>query len=139
MRYRRRKFLHQIAAVGASVLFIPNGITACTNKKKDYQTELEIGTTTEFDKITYKTNEFNNVPILTLKNEEGKYETFSLECTHQGCIVKFFEDSKEFRCPCHKGVYNTKGEVIKGPPPAPLRKYTTIVKNGKIIVLEQGV
>lgn len=138
MKYHRRKFLEKLA-LGSSVLFVPNLLASCGGKKKDYLTELEIGTIDEFEKITYKINEFNSVPILTLKNPEGKYETFSLQCTHQGCIVKFSEPDKEFRCPCHKGVYNIKGEVIKGPPPAPLKKYATIIKNGKIIVLEQSV
>lgn len=138
MRYRRRKFLEKLA-LGTPILFVPSLLVSCGNKKKDYLTEIEVGTVEEFDKIMYKTNEFNNVPILTLKNNEGKYETFSLQCTHQGCIVKFFEQDKEFKCPCHKGVYNIKGEVIKGPPPAPLKKYATIVKNGKIIVLEQSI
>ncbi|MCS7029835.1 MAG: Rieske (2Fe-2S) protein [Bacteroidia bacterium] len=137
MKSDRRKFLKQ-CILSTSVLLAPSILSACRNKK-DYQTELEIGTVEEFEKVSYKTSELNNVPILTLKNEEGKFETFSLECTHQGCIVRFFEQNKEFRCPCHKGVYNIKGEVIKGPPPAPLKKYATIVKNGKIIVLEQSI
>jgi cytochrome b6-f complex iron-sulfur subunit len=138
MKYPRRKFLEKLA-LGTSVLVVPSILTSCGSKKKDYLTELEIGTVEEFEKVMYKTNEFNSVPILTLKNPEGKYETFSLQCTHQGCIVKFSEQNKEFQCPCHKGVYNIKGEVIKGPPPAPLKKYATVVKNGRIIVLEQSV
>lgn len=138
MKCPRRKFLEKLA-LGTSVLFVPSVLSACGGKKKDYLTEMEVGTIEEFEKVMYKTNEFNNVPILTLKNSEGKYETFSLQCTHQGCIVKFSEQNKEFQCPCHKGVYNIKGEVIKGPPPAPLKKYATVVKNGKIIVLEQSI
>lgn len=125
--------------LGTSVLLVPNVLSSCGGKKKDYLTETEAGTVEEFEKTMYKTYEFNNVPLLTLKSAEGKYETFSLQCTHQGCIVKFSEQNREFQCPCHKGVYNIKGEVIKGPPPAPLKKYPTIIKNGKIIVLEQSI
>ncbi len=41
-------------------------------------------------------------------------------CTHLGCTVPWVEGEKQFHCPCHGSLYNTKGEVIGGPAPRPL-------------------
>ena len=32
-----------------------------------------------------------------------------------GCVVK-----STYKCPCHGGVYDREGNVVSGPPPAPL-------------------
>jgi Rieske Fe-S protein len=45
---------------------------------------------------------------------------FSATCTHLGCQVLWDAKEKHFRCPCHGGVYDAKGQVIDGPPPRPL-------------------
>jgi Rieske Fe-S protein len=41
-------------------------------------------------------------------------------CTHLGCMVRWDRIEKEFHCPCHGGKYDIHGNVIAGPPPAPL-------------------
>lgn len=42
------------------------------------------------------------------------------KCSHLGCSVKWDEEGKKFRCPCHGGVYDEHGNVESGPPPRPL-------------------
>jgi len=44
----------------------------------------------------------------------------SLTCTHLGCMVN--TTSKGFACPCHGSVFNTRGEVIRGPADRPLKR-----------------
>lgn len=55
-------------------------------------------------------------------------------CTHQGCSVFYNKGGNDFVCPCHGGTYNINGQVIAGPPPAPLKKYN-ISQNGNILTI----
>ena len=47
-------------------------------------------------------------------------KVFSATCTHLGCQVLWDREAKNFKCPCHGGVYAATGEVLEGPPPRPL-------------------
>ena len=49
-------------------------------------------------------------------------------CTHLGCTVAWKPKNNKFECPCHGGKYNSKGEVIDGPPPRPLTRLKTKIK-----------
>ena len=55
-------------------------------------------------------------------------------CTHLGCRTRFNPESKQIECPCHGGTYDVMGNVIAGPPPAPLRAMTTRIDAGKVMV-----
>jgi Rieske Fe-S protein len=44
----------------------------------------------------------------------------SATCTHLGCRVSFDREARRFACPCHGGFYDPQGQVVAGPPPAPL-------------------
>ena len=63
----------------------------------------------------------------------GTYKAFTAVCTHQGCTVNFAKKSAQFQCPCHGGIYDAKtGEVLSGPPPAPLAAIAVKNVNGEI-------
>jgi len=54
-------------------------------------------------------------------------------CTHAGCGVGYDPSNEQFICPCHGGTYDAKtGQVLAGPPPAPLPKIPVTVTNGKV-------
>ena len=55
-------------------------------------------------------------------------------CTHLGCRTRFNPETRQIECPCHGGIYDVMGNVIGGPPPAPLRAMTTRVDAGKVMV-----
>lgn len=44
----------------------------------------------------------------------------SATCTHLGCQVQWDAPARQFKCPCHGGVYAASGAVVSGPPPRPL-------------------
>ncbi len=55
-------------------------------------------------------------------------------CTHLGCAVIWNEEAARFECPCHGAVFNTKGEVLAGPPPRPLDYFPVEIANGTVVV-----
>lgn len=66
--------------------------------------------------------------------KEGKLTALSTTCPHLGCSVIYREIENIFLCPCHRGAFNLKGDVIKGPPREGLKKYNLILKDGLIFL-----
>lgn len=53
--------------------------------------------------------------ILIMRDDAG-LKAFSSVCPHLGCRVHWEGDKNEFFCPCHKGIFNSNGVAISGPP-----------------------
>ena len=60
----------------------------------------------------------------------GEFQALSAVCTHLGCNVRWRPEDSKFACPCHEGFYDANGDVISGPPPRPLRRLETRVRDG---------
>jgi quinol---cytochrome c reductase iron-sulfur subunit, bacillus type len=59
------------------------------------------------------------------KSEDPKdMIVLSSRCTHLGCTVNWREDAGAYLCPCHDAKFSPEGEVLDGPPPRPLDRYT---------------
>jgi len=67
-------------------------------------------------------------------NQGGNYIAVAQRCTHQGCTVAYNNGSKHLVCPCHGGTFDLTGNVVSGPPPAPLKTYT-VTQNGNILTI----
>jgi Rieske Fe-S protein len=75
---------------------------------------------------------FGEKKIAVIK--DGKYVyALNLTCTHLGCTVD--ATPKGFACPCHGSVFNTLGEVIKGPADHPLARVATEEQNDDILIM----
>lgn len=66
--------------------------------------------------------------------ENGGYLALWWRCTHLGCTVPWVAGEKQFHCPCHGSLYNTKGEVIGGPAPRPLDLFPIKLVDGNLVV-----
>lgn len=56
-------------------------------------------------------------------------------CTHLGCSVRWDRRTNDgFRCPCHGGVFDADGRVVKGPPRDALERPATRVEHGEVWV-----
>jgi Rieske Fe-S protein len=64
----------------------------------------------------------------------ASYVAFTAVCTHLGCTVQYRADLSHIWCACHNGHYNLGGQVVSGPPPAPLAEYTVAIKGEEIFV-----
>ena len=58
----------------------------------------------------------------------------SSRCVHVGCPVRYVEASRSFVCPCHGGVYDFRGIRTGGPPPRPLDRFYTLIRQGQVLV-----
>lgn len=56
-------------------------------------------------------------------------------CAHVGCPVRYVQTAASFVCPCHAGVYNFLGQRVGGPPPRPLDRFYTLVRDDGIVLL----
>ena len=61
-------------------------------------------------------------------------ELFALSagCTHLGCLVSWHRPENRFRCPCHSGQYDIRGNVVAGPPPAPMKRLSLKIEHQKV-------
>src|ERR1017187_159348 len=66
----------------------------------------------------------NGVIVARLSNADLGFIALAQTCTHQGCTIAYDSNSMTFLCPCHGGQYNLNGDVIAGPPPNPVKKYS---------------
>ena len=66
----------------------------------------------------------------------GEHEVRAMQstCTHLGCRTAYDRKTQHILCPCHGGTFDTQGNVVAGPPPAPLPTLTTKVDNGQVLV-----
>ena len=80
---------------------------------------------------------FVEKPVLVSRRADSdKVTVFNSRCTHLGCMVNWDEKKNLFICPCHMGTFYPDGRVKSGPPPRPLDRYLTKVKDGDLFVEE---
>jgi len=73
--------------------------------------------------------------VVFIDREGDGYRAMSATCAHLGCRVRWESSRQQFLCPCHGGVYDATGQVVSGPPPAPLTVLETRVDTAADSVL----
>jgi cytochrome b6-f complex iron-sulfur subunit len=95
-----------------------------------------VGRLEELPPGTVRAAIYRSTPIVLL-NIEGEVRIFSAICTHEGCTVGWSPGMGILQCPCHDGRFAVDGSVIEGPPPAPLLRLESRVRDGIIYVVEE--
>lgn len=72
--------------------------------------------------------------VYLVKTGDNQVRAMHSTCTHLGCRTSYDRDKKLILCPCHGGVYDAQGQVLAGPPPAPLPTLATRIENGHVMV-----
>lgn len=129
---KRKEFIRNTGTLSAALI---SGmvVTSCSLFMDE---EMELCPESEVEKGSYKEFLFNRKKI-QLRRVDSKLEVLSLTCSHRSCTVAYKEDENVFVCPCHDGMYNFEGEVIDGPPPAPLTRFAFEVRDGVVWVLNE--
>lgn len=74
----------------------------------------------------------NSYGVYVWRKNEDEVKVFSNVCTHLSCRVKWDDDNKIYKCPCHAGIFDIEGNVVDGPPPRPLKLYSESESSLKI-------
>lgn len=71
---------------------------------------------------------FGSKPGIVVRTADGEVRAFTAVCTHLDCTVQFKVDTSQLWCACHNGVYDLGGNVVSGPPPRALERFTVNVR-----------
>ena len=69
-----------------------------------------------------------------VKDEYDHVIAISSRCVHVGCPVRWVGAARSFVCPCHGGVYDVRGIRTGGPPPRPLDRFYTLIRDGLVLL-----
>src|SRR5262245_19191004 len=72
--------------------------------------------------------------VYLVRTGEQEVRALQSTCTHLGCRTSYDRKSKRILCPCHGGMFDVQGNVVGGPPPAPLPSLTTRIAEGNVMV-----
>jgi menaquinol-cytochrome c reductase iron-sulfur subunit len=148
----RRAFLFKLGialnALAATMLGIPviGYVLSSFRSKAPYQSWILLGSLEGFPEnqtrlATYR-NPFTrpwdgataDIPCWVRRLSGEKFQVFAINCTHLGCPVRWFPQSRLFMCPCHGGAYYDDGSHASGPPPRRLFEYQYKIENGQLWV-----
>lgn len=75
---------------------------------------------------------FREKQIAVVKKGQDVY-ALGMACTHLGCTVN--ASPQGFACPCHGSLFNSRGEVLRGPADRPLPRFTVKERGDDILIL----
>ena len=67
---------------------------------------------------------FGSKPAIVVRAADGTLSALTAVCTHLECTVQYRADTSQIWCACHNGLYDLAGNVISGPPPRPLERFS---------------
>jgi menaquinol-cytochrome c reductase iron-sulfur subunit len=75
------------------------------------------------------------VPCWVRRIDAENFQVFAINCTHLGCPVRWFQESRLFMCPCHGGAFYEDGSHASGPPPRGLFEYQHRIDGDELKIL----
>jgi nitrite reductase/ring-hydroxylating ferredoxin subunit len=136
----RRTFLKQAATwVGGAAILAATGSLLDSCSLLD-PSEVRMGTREELLQKGFLTAPLNADETLWVGVSEARQPyALLLTCTHKQCTVRWLPEQREFKCPCHQGRYNARGQVISGRPPAPLMQLQVEQRGPDVWVLNKAL
>lgn len=76
--------------------------------------------------------------VIVLRLAERDYRAFSNVCTHSGCGISIFRESRML-CQCHGSEFDTEGRNVAGPAPTPLASFRVTLDQAQgVLVVARG-
>jgi menaquinol-cytochrome c reductase iron-sulfur subunit len=150
----RRGFLFKLGialnALGGLLVGIPViGFLAAPMRRLGGQSWIQLGAVASFPEGETRLAVFRNPVSVEWDGATAKiacwvrhvkgdqFQIFAVNCTHLGCPVRWFAQSKLFMCPCHGGAYYRDGGRASGPPERGLFEYPSKVEGG-VLTIQTG-
>ena len=132
-RFNRRTFLDSLLAVGfvstAAAMAYPVALYLVPPASGEPETASAVAAkASELKPNSGKVFKFGNRPAIVVRTVDGDLRAFSAVCTHLDCTVQYKADTSLLWCACHNGMYDLGGNVVSGPPPRALEKFTVNVR-----------
>ena len=140
--HSRRSFLFKLSllangAVGAvmAVPIIGYLLGPASKKAAAEESWIHLGAIADFPEGETRLATFRNpvttswdgqtadIPCWVRRVSGTTFQVFAINCTHLGCPVRWFSESRLFLCPCHGGAYYEDGARASGPPERGLFEY----------------
>ena len=127
--FDRRAFLDALLAVGfvstAAAMAYPVGWFLVPPASGEPDTASTVAAkAAELKPNSGKVFKFGNRPGIVVRTPDGEVRAFNAVCTHLDCTVQFKTDTSQLWCACHNGTYDLGGNVVAGPPPRALERFT---------------
>jgi cytochrome b6-f complex iron-sulfur subunit len=133
----RRTFLDGLigfcSGVTAAALAIPSGLYLWPAAKGGESEKVEVDGADTMSPGDSRMVRVGGKAVIVVRKRDG-FEAYSAECTHLGCLVTWSAPENQFVCPCHAAVFDASGNVVSGPPPAPLPPYRVQEVDGKVYI-----
>ncbi len=130
----RKEFIEQVG-VGAAALMFASCLGSCKKKSTTNPSTATVNFTVSIASGPLATNGGFLIQngVIVARTTSGTFVAVSSTCTHQGGTLGF-SSSNTFVCPVHGATFDTSGNVISGPAPTALQKYTTVLTGSSLQV-----
>jgi cytochrome b6-f complex iron-sulfur subunit len=126
-------FIGICSAITAAAVTIPGLMYLWPAAKGGAGGEVEVKGAKNLAKGESEILQVKGKAVLVVRTSSG-FDAYSAICPHLGCLVKWEGVRKEFLCPCHAAVFDSKGRVVSGPAPGPLSPYKVKEVGDKVFV-----
>jgi cytochrome b6-f complex iron-sulfur subunit len=126
----RRRFLLGVLRAAAAGAVAPGLVSGCASEPQDPRHAVDLSGLAAGERITVPDPEG---PFEVIRTDTGVVAR-SLLCTHQGCVVEWQAEAREYVCPCHDARFDADGVPLYGPAPRPLRMLPVEVRGDRAIV-----
>jgi Rieske Fe-S protein len=136
----RRQFLSTVtsALVGITVVgFVapvlqscssPNAFDLTAGSDAGKSITVNVASLTSDGLAVHTTAPSSGRELLVIRRSATVYETLLLTCSHSGCSYPSVDISgSRIVCTCHNSVFDLGGNVLSGPGPQGLTKFTTVL------------
>jgi Rieske Fe-S protein len=148
----RRGFLFRagvaLNAIAATLLAAPvvGYVFSSFRRRQPYDAWIALGAVTHFPENQTRLATYRNpytrpwdgatadIPCWVRRIAGENFQVFAVNCTHLGCPVRWFQESRLFMCPCHGGAFYEDGSHASGPPPRGLYEYQYKIEQGQLWV-----
>ena len=122
--------------VSAALLGIPVGFyLSSATGQRSLDGDLYVGRLDQIPINGARTQPVEGDEVIFVRRSENEVLGFSATCTHSDtCLVDWDPARRQLVCPCHRGIFDIRGNVVSGPPPRPLRQRTVVIRDGKLFL-----